>query len=173
MKARRLKEISERKAAEELEKAKIAAAADSKKTEDSKKAADAEKAEARRIAAARDAAEAATNAKAAADRAASARAAEASMAKKNDDEKKAAETKAMTNFGVSPNLGSNFAANRGKMGMPAYGTITHRFGRQYSPLGFLKGNLKYLNSLRIHLHPYKPLLFLNCAHLSYIYSFHR
>ncbi|KEY18294.1 peptidoglycan DD-metalloendopeptidase family protein [Kaistella antarctica] len=132
--ARRLKEISERKAAEELEKAKIAAAADSKKTEDSKKAADAEKAEARRISAARDAAEAATNAKAAADRAASARAAEASMAKKNDDEKKAAEAKAMTNFGVSPNLGSNFAANRGKMGMPAYGTITHRFGRQPHPV---------------------------------------
>lgn len=131
---RRLKEISERKAAEEVERSKIAAAADSKKSEDAKKAADAERAEARRLSAAKDAAEAAANAKAAATRAASARAAEASMVKKNDDEKKAAETKAMTNFGVAPNLGSNFAANRGKMGMPAYGTITHRFGRQPHPV---------------------------------------
>ena len=132
--ARRLKEISERKAAEEVERSKIAAAADAKKSEDTKKAADAERAETRRIAAAKDAVEAAANAKAAADRAASARAAEATMAKKNDDEKKAAETKAMTNFGVAPNLGSNFAANRGKMGMPVYGTITHRFGRQPHPV---------------------------------------
>lgn len=132
--ARKLKEISERKAAEEADKAKIAAAADAKKSEDSKKAADAERAESRRLAAAKDAAEAAANAKAAADRAANAKAAEASMAKKNDDEKKAAETKAMTSYGVSSSVGNNFAANRGKMGMPAYGTITHRFGRQPHPV---------------------------------------
>lgn len=132
--AKRLKEISERKAAEESERAKIAAAADAKKTEDSRRAADAERAEARRISAAREAAEAAANARAAADRAESAKAAEASMAKKNNDEKKAAETKVMTNYGVSSAVSNNFAANRGKMGMPAYGTITHRFGRQPHPV---------------------------------------
>lgn len=132
--AKRLKEISERKAEEELERSKIAAAADLKKTEDSKKAADAEKAEARRAAAARDAAIAAANAKAAADKAATARAAEATLSKKNDDDKKAAESKAMTNYGVSSAVGNNFASNRGKMGMPAYGTITHRFGRQPHPV---------------------------------------
>ena len=132
--ARRLKDIAERKAADEVEKSKLAAVADAKKSEDTKKAADAEKAEARRFAAAKDAAEAAANAKAAADKAATARAAEATMVKKNDDEKKAAETKAMTSYGVSASVGNNFAANRGKMGMPVYGTITHRFGRQPHPV---------------------------------------
>lgn len=132
--ARRLKEIADRKAAEEAERAKLAVAAESKKTEDAKKAADAEKAEARRLAAARDAAQAAANAKAAADKAASARVAEAEMTKKNEAEKKAAETKAMTNYGVTAAVGNNFAANRGKMGMPAYGNITHRFGKQPHPV---------------------------------------
>ena len=132
--AKRLKDIADKKAAEETERAKIAAAADAKKTEDAKRAADAEKAEARRLAAAKEAADAAANAKVAADKAAAARAAEATLAKKNDDEKKAAETKAMTNFGVTAAVGNNFAANRGRMGMPAYGTITHRFGRQPHPV---------------------------------------
>lgn len=132
--AKRLKDIADKKAAEEAERAKIAAAADAKKTEDAKRAADAEKAEARRLAAAKEAADAAANAKVAADKAAAARAAEATLAKKNDDEKKAAETKAMTNFGVTAAMGNNFAANRGRMGMPAYGTITHRFGRQPHPV---------------------------------------
>ena len=132
--AKRLKDIADKKAAEEAERAKIAAAADAKKTEDAKRAADAEKAEARRLAAAKEAADAAANAKVAADKAAAARAAEATLAKKNDDEKKAAETKAMTNFGVTAAVGNNFAANRGRMGMPAYGTITHRFGRQPHPV---------------------------------------
>ena len=132
--AKRLKDIADKKAAEETERAKIAAAADAKKTEDAKRAADAEKAEARRLAAAKEAADAAANAKVAADKAAAARAAEATLAKKNDDDKKAAETKAMTNFGVTAAVGNNFAANRGRMGMPAYGTITHRFGRQPHPV---------------------------------------
>ena len=92
------------------------------------------KRQARRLAAAKEAADAAANAKVAADKAAAARAAEATLAKKNDDEKKAAETKAMTNFGVTAAVGNNFAANRGRMGMPAYGTITHRFGRQPHPV---------------------------------------
>lgn len=132
--ARRLKDISDKKAAEEEERSKIAALANSKKTEDAKRAADAEKTEARRVSASNDAKVAAANAKAAADRANSARAAEAALSKKNEDEKKAAETKVMTNFGVSSAVGNNFAANRGKMGMPAYGTITHRFGRQPHPV---------------------------------------
>lgn len=132
--AKRLKEISDKKAAEEAERSKIAAAADSKKTEDARRAADAEKAEARRISAANDARIAAANAKAAADKAEDARAAEASLTKKNNEEKKAAETKAMTSYGVSSAVGNNFAANRGKMGMPAYGTITHRFGKQPHPV---------------------------------------
>lgn len=132
--ARRLKEIADRKAAEEAERARVAAAADAKKTDDARRAADAERAEARRAAAAKDAALAAANAKAAADKAATARAAEATMAKKNEDEKKAAESKVMTNYGVSSGVSNNFASNRGKMGMPAYGTITHRFGRQPHPV---------------------------------------
>ncbi len=132
--AKRLKDIADKKAAEEAERAKIAAAADAKKLEDARKTADAEKAEARRLAAAKEAADAAAKAKEAADKAAAARAAEATLAKKNEDDKKAAETKAMTNFGVSTAVGNNFAANRGRMGMPAYGTITHRFGRQPHPV---------------------------------------
>ena len=145
--ARKFKEIAERKAAEETEKAKIAAAADSKKTEDSKRAADAERAEDRRASAAKDAAIAAANAKAAAERAATARAAEANLTKKNDDEKKAAETKAMTNYGVSSAVGNNFASNRGKLGMPAYGTITHRFGRQPHPV--FKNIIEENNGIKI------------------------
>lgn len=132
--AKRLKAISDKKAADEVEKSKIAAAADAKKSEDANRAADAERAEARRITAANDAKIAAANSKAAADKAANARAAEASLTKKSEDDKKAAETKAMTNYGVSSAVGNNFAANRGKMGMPAYGTITHRFGRQPHPV---------------------------------------
>ncbi len=132
--AKRLKAISDKKAAEEEEKSKIAAAADAKKSEDANRAADAEKAESRRAAAAKDAAIAAANSKAAAEKAANARTAEANLTKKSEDEKKAAETKAMTNYGVSSAVGNNFAANRGKMGMPAYGTITHRFGRQPHPV---------------------------------------
>ena len=132
--AKRLKDISDRKAAEEAERAKIALLADSKKTEDAKKAADAEKAESRRAEAAKDAAIAAANAKAAAEKATTARVAEANLVKKNEDAKKAAETKTMTNFGVTSAIGNSFVANRGKMGMPVYGTITHRFGRQPHPV---------------------------------------
>ncbi len=132
--AKRLKEIADKKAADEAEKAKIAAAADAKKTEDSRRAADAEKAEARRVAASKEAAEAATKAKAAADKATAVKEAEAALAKKNKDDKEAAELKARTDYGVTTVVGNNFAANRGKMGMPAYGTITHRFGRQQHPV---------------------------------------
>ena len=145
--AKRLKDIADKKAADEAEKAKIAAAADAKKTEDAKKAADAEKAEARRAAAARDAAIAAANAKAAADKAADARKAEASLSKKNEDQKKAAETKALTNYGVSSAVGNYFAAIRGYMGFMVYGTITHRFGRQPHPV--FKNIIEENNGIKI------------------------
>ena len=145
--AKRLKEISDRKAAEEAERSKIAAAADAKKNEDSKRAAEAEKAETRRLAAAKEAEIAAANAKAAAEKAANAKAAEASLTKKTEADKKAAETKAMTNYGVSSAVGNNFAANRGKMGMPAYGTITHRFGRQPHPV--FKNIIEENNGIKI------------------------
>lgn len=145
--AKRLKDIAERKAAEETERSRIAAAADAKKNEDAKRAADAEKAENRRIAAAKEAEIAAANAKAAEEKAANAKAAEASLTKKTEAEKKAAETKAMTNYGVSSAVGNNFAANRGKMGMPAYGTITHRFGRQPHPV--FKNIIEENNGIKI------------------------
>ncbi len=145
--AKRLKEIADKKAADEAEKARLSAAADAKKTEDAKKAADAEKAEAKRIAAAKEAANAAANAKAAADKAAAAKAAEDALAKKNEDAKKAAEKQAMTNFGVNTSVGYNFSANRGKMSMPVYGTITHYFGRQPHPV--FKGIVEENNGIKI------------------------
>lgn len=134
--ARKLKEIADKKAAEEAARTKAAAeaAAIAKQQEDSRRAAEAEKAEAKRITAAKDAAAAAAAAKAAADKAAAARTAEATVTKQKEAAQKAAETKAMTNFGVTSNSGSNFAANRGRMSMPVGGTITHRFGRQPHPV---------------------------------------
>lgn len=53
----------------------------------------------------------------------------------------------MTNYGVSSAVGNNFAANRGKMGMPAYGTITHRFGRQPHPV--FKNIIEENNGIKI------------------------
>ncbi|WOC51396.1 peptidase M23 [Bergeyella porcorum] len=144
--ARKLKEIADRKAAEEAEKARLAAeaeakrlaaakeAAEAQRAEDARKIAEAEKAEARRLAAAKEAAEAAAKAKAAADRAAEAKKAEAELAKRNEDAKKAAEAKTMSAYGVGTTAAGNFAANRGNLSMPAYGTITHRFGRQPHPV---------------------------------------
>lgn len=145
--AKRLKDIADKKAAEEAERAKIAAAADAKKLEDAKKADEAERAEVRRIAAAKDAAEAAARAKAAADKAAAARAAEAELAKKNEDAKKAAEAKTMTAYGVGSTSAGNFAANRGSLSMPVYGTITHRFGRQPHPV--FKNIIEENNGIKI------------------------
>lgn len=133
--ARKLKEIADKKAAEEAEKARAAIAAEAKKTEDARAAAEATRAEEKRIAAAKDAAEAAARAKAAADKAAAAREAEAAIAKRNEEAKKAAEDKAMTSFGVGKAVGSDFAANRGRIGFPVdNGKITHRFGRQPHPV---------------------------------------
>lgn len=130
----------ERKAAEE-EARRAADLARKKLEEEKKRAEEAARAEAsardaaRKLAAEKEAKEAAEKAKLAAEKAAAARAAEAELARKKEEEKKAAETKAMTNFGVSaPEAGSSFASNKGKMSMPAYGTITHRFGRQAHPV---------------------------------------
>ena len=89
---------------------------------------------ARKEEAAREAAKAAEKSRVANEKLAAAKAAEAELLKKKEAEKKAAETKTMTNYGVSSSTGNNFAANRGRMAMPAYGTITHRFGRQPHPV---------------------------------------
>ena len=132
--ARRLQEIADKKAADEAEKTRLAAAAELKKQEDSRKADDAAKAEARRIAAAKDAAEAAAKAKAAADAYARARDNQSDLEEQNAQAKKAAEDKTMTAFGLGSASESNFAANRGKLAMPVSGNITHRFGRQPHPV---------------------------------------
>lgn len=122
--ARRLADIEKKKAEEARSKAAAAAKADATAKE-----------EARKIAAEKDAKEAADRAKAAEDRAAAARAAENAIAKRTEDAKKAAESKTMTSFGVGSASGSNFAANRGKIGFPvSQGTITHYFGRQPHPV---------------------------------------
>ncbi len=121
--------------------AKKAADLAAKKAEDERKRAeDAAKAEAsakdlaRKEAATKEAVEAAARSKAAADKLAAAKAAEAELERKKEAEKKAAETKAMTNYGVTSTAGTSFASARGRLGLPAYGTITHRFGRQPHPV---------------------------------------
>ncbi|MDR6405165.1 MULTISPECIES: peptidoglycan DD-metalloendopeptidase family protein [Chryseobacterium] len=91
--------------------------------------------EARKIAAKKASDEAALRAKEASNKLVAARAAEAALTKRKEDEKKAAETKAMTNFGVSTVAGNNFAENKGRMSFPVEkGQITHRFGRHPHPV---------------------------------------
>ncbi|MFC7346836.1 peptidoglycan DD-metalloendopeptidase family protein [Chryseobacterium zhengzhouense] len=130
----------ERKLAE-AEAKKAAELAAKREEEDRKRTAEAAKAEAsakdeaRKIAAKKALDEANERSREAAEKLKSAREAEAALAKKKEDDKKAAESKAMTNFGVSaPSAGSNFSANRGRISMPASGTITHRFGKQQHPV---------------------------------------
>jgi len=124
--------------AEALEKQRKLAEAEAKKAADlvAKRAESeaAAKDEARKLAAKKASDEAALRAKEANDKLIAAKAAESDLEKKKDAEKKAAETKAMTNFGVSSSAGSNFAASKGRISMPASGTITHRFGRQQHPV---------------------------------------
>lgn len=142
-------EAENRARAEALERERKAAEAEAKKTaelaakkaeDERRKAEEAAKAEAsardeaRRVAAAKDAADAAVRAKAAAEKLEAAKAAEAELTRKKEAEKKAAETKALTNYGVTTVGATSFAANRGSMSMPAYGNITHRFGRQPHPV---------------------------------------
>lgn len=91
--------------------------------------------EARKVAAKKASDEATAKAKEATDKLIAAKAAEAALEKRKNDEKKAAESKAMTNFGVSTVAGNNFAENKGRMGFPVdKGQITHRFGRQPHPV---------------------------------------
>ena len=131
----RERKLAEAEAAKAAELARKRAEEERKRTEDARKAEASARDEARRVAAAKEAAEANAKAKAASDKLIAAKAAEAALSKKKDDEKEAAEKKAMTNFGVSTASGSNFAANRGRMGFPVdRGNITHRFGRQPHPV---------------------------------------
>jgi len=91
--------------------------------------------EARKVAAKKASDEATAKAKEATDKLIAAKAAEAALEKRKNDEKKAAESKAMTNFGVSTVAGNNFSENKGRMGFPVdKGQITHRFGRQPHPV---------------------------------------
>ncbi len=130
-KERRLAEAEAKKAAD-LAAKKLAD--ERKRTEEAAKAEASARDEARKIAAEKESREAAQKAREANEKLAAARAAEAELTRKTDVEKKAAESKALTNYGVSSNAASNFAENRGRMNMPAYGTITHRFGRQPHPV---------------------------------------
>ncbi|MGE8533583.1 MAG: murein hydrolase activator EnvC family protein, partial [Chryseobacterium sp.] len=107
-----------------------------KRSEDAAKAEANARDESRRIAAKKASDEANVRAKEAADKLTAARAAEAALTKRKEEEKKAAETKAMTSYGVSTATGNSFADNRGRLGYPAdrAGQITHRFGRQQHPV---------------------------------------
>lgn len=107
-----------------------------KRTADAAKAAANARDEERRVAAKKASDEANEKAREAANKLKVARDAEAALDKKKEDEKKVAETKAYTNFGVSSGIaGNNFAENRGKIGFPVdKGQITHRFGIQQHPV---------------------------------------
>lgn len=84
---------------------------------------------------AREAAEARAKAQLAEQKAAQARAAEAEQTKRKEEQKKAAEAKVMTNYGVNSGSSASFAQSRGRIGFPVDGgSITHRFGRQPHPV---------------------------------------
>lgn len=122
--AKRASELAARRAEEER-----------KRTEEAARAEASTRDEARKVAAKKASDEAAAKAKVAADKLTAARAAEAALEKRKEDDKKAAESKAMTNFGVSTAAGNNFAENRGRLGFPVdKGQVTHRFGRQPHPV---------------------------------------
>lgn len=123
--AKRATELAAKRAAEEK-----------KRTEEAARAEANAKDAARKVAATKASEEANERAREASNKLIAARAAEAALTKKKDDEKKAAETKAMTNYGVAPAAaGNNFAENRGRLGFPVdKGQVTHRFGRQPHPV---------------------------------------
>ncbi len=137
-------ETEARKAAELLAKKE---AEERKRAEDAAKAEASARDEAKRVAAAKEAADAAAKARAANEKLAAAKAAEADLARKKEAEKKAAETKALTNYGVTADAGSSFSSNRGRIQMPAFGTITHRFGRQPHPV--FKNIIEENNGIKI------------------------
>lgn len=120
---RKANELAAKKAAEERKRSEDAAKSD----------ADA-RAIAKKEAAAKEATEAANRAREAANKLAEAKAAEAALEKRKNEEKKSAENKALTNFGVTADAGAGFSANKGKLSLPVYGTITHRFGRYPHPV---------------------------------------
>ncbi len=128
----RLMAEAEAKKAADLHAKKLAE--EKKRTEEAAKAEASARDMARKEAAAKEAAEAAEKSRIANEKLAAAKAAEANLEKKTEAEKKAVETKTMTNYGVTTVAGTSFSANRGKIGMPVYGTITHRFGRQQHPV---------------------------------------
>lgn len=129
------RKIAEAEAKKATELAAKRAEEERKRNEEAAKSEASAKDEARKIAAKKASDEAIAKAKEASEKLREAREAEAALAKKKEEDKKAAETKAMTNYGVSaPAAGSNFASNRGRISMPAQGTITHRFGRQQHPV---------------------------------------
>ncbi|SHM10867.1 Septal ring factor EnvC, activator of murein hydrolases AmiA and AmiB [Chryseobacterium polytrichastri] len=123
--AKRATELAAKRAAEEK-----------KRTEEAARAEANAKDAARKVAATKATEEANAKAREASNKLIAARAAEAALTKKKDDEKKAAESKAMTNYGVSSTVaGNNFAENRGRLGFPVdKGQVTHRFGRQPHPV---------------------------------------
>lgn len=128
---RKLAEAEAKKAAEFAAKR---AEDERKRNEEAARSEASAKDEARKIAAKKASDDAALKSREAANKLTAAKAAEAALEKKTDADKKAAETKALTNYGVSTSAGNSFAANKGRLAMPAYGTITHRFGRQPHPV---------------------------------------
>jgi septal ring factor EnvC (AmiA/AmiB activator) len=141
---RKLAEAEAKKASELAAKR---AEEERKRTEEAAKAEANSRDESRKIAAKKASDEAALKAKEANDKLNAARAAEEALARKKEADKKAAESKAMTSFGVSTASGNNFAANKGKIGMPISGTITHRFGRQPHPV--FKNIMEENNGIKI------------------------
>ena len=119
------------------------AADEKKRTENAAKEAASERDEAKRLAAAKESAEAAERSRIANAKVVAAKKAEADLESKSAAAKKVAETKAMTSYGVTSTSTTSFAGGRGNMSMPAYGTITHKFGRQPHPIfpGIVEENL--------------------------------
>ncbi|WP_265427657.1 peptidoglycan DD-metalloendopeptidase family protein [Chryseobacterium sp. YIM B08800] len=131
-KERKLAEAEAKKAADLVAKREEE---ERKRNEEAARSEASAKDEARKIAAKKASEEATLRAKEATAKLNAAKAAEEALEKKKESDKKAAETKAMTNYGVSaPAAGSNFVSNKGRISMPAQGTITHRFGRQQHPV---------------------------------------
>lgn len=130
----RERKIAEAEAKKAAEFAAKRAEDERKRNEEAARSEATAKDETRKIAAKKASEEADLKSREAATKLATAKAAEAALEKKTNEEKKAAETKAMTNYGVSSSAGNSFAANKGRLSMPAYGTITHRFGRQPHPV---------------------------------------
>ncbi len=110
---RKLAEAEAKKAAEFAAKR---AEDERKRNEDAARNEASAKDEARKVAAKKASDEAALKSREAANKLAAAKAAEAALEKKTDEDKKAAETKAMTNYGVSTSAGNSFCSKQRKIG---------------------------------------------------------